>query len=124
MLTKFKSVEQIKASNNIYGQLSTAIFDGRYIAGQKLPSESELIRCFNVSRTTIREAIKGLEASRLVDIKRGATGEPLLDRLHLNWLSLRVMSCLAPGNFLFRVTVCAATHWANDCSYSCAQLHK
>lgn len=74
MLTKFKSVEQIKASNNIYGQLSTAIFDGCYIAGQKLPSESELIRCFNVSRTTIREAIKGLEASRLVDIKRGATG--------------------------------------------------
>ena len=73
MLTTFKSVEQTKASNNIYGQLSTAIFDGRYIAGQKLPSESELIRCFNVSRTTIREAIKGLEASRLVDIKRGAT---------------------------------------------------
>ncbi|MCL1075276.1 FadR/GntR family transcriptional regulator [Shewanella dokdonensis] len=70
----FKPVGHIKASTNIYAQLRTAILDGRYAAGQKLPSESELISYFNVSRTTIREAIKGLEASGLVDIKRGAMG--------------------------------------------------
>lgn len=101
MLTKFKSVEQIKASNNIYGQLSTAIFDGRYIAGQKLPSESELIRCFNVSRTTIREAIKGLETSRLVDIKRGATGGAFVRPVTFERVESACNELFSAGKFSF-----------------------
>ncbi|KFZ37637.1 GntR family transcriptional regulator [Shewanella mangrovi] len=73
-LETFKPVKQIKASDEVAQQLRTAIFDGTYQAGHKLPSERELIESFMVSRTVVREAIKGLEASGLVEIKQGATG--------------------------------------------------
>lgn len=70
----FKPVRQLKASEEVAQQLRTAIFDGTYAAGQKLPSERELIESFMVSRTVVREAVKGLEASGLVEVRQGATG--------------------------------------------------
>ncbi|ARD24130.1 MULTISPECIES: FadR/GntR family transcriptional regulator [Shewanella] len=70
----FKPVKQLKASNEISNQLKDAIFQGKYIAGDKLPSERELVESFQVSRTVVREAIRGLEASGLVEIKQGAMG--------------------------------------------------
>lgn len=73
-MNTFKPIKQIKASNEVFQQLRDAIFDGQYLAGAKLPSERELIETFQVSRTVVREALKGLEARGLVDIKQGATG--------------------------------------------------
>lgn len=73
-MNTFKPIKQIKVSNEVFQQLRDAIFDGQYLAGAKLPSERELIETFQVSRTVVREALKGLEARGLVDIKQGATG--------------------------------------------------
>ncbi|MCH1919922.1 FadR family transcriptional regulator [Shewanella sp. A3A] len=70
----FKPIKQVKASEEVAQQLRTAIFDGTYPAGHKLPSERELIESFMVSRTVVREAVKGLEASGLVEVRQGATG--------------------------------------------------
>lgn len=39
--------------------------------GEKLPSESELIELFKVSRTTIREAMKILKAENIIEIQQG-----------------------------------------------------
>ncbi|AGK55947.1 FadR/GntR family transcriptional regulator [Bacillus sp. 1NLA3E] len=39
--------------------------------GDKLPSESELIELFKVSRTTIREAMKILKAENIIEIQQG-----------------------------------------------------
>ncbi|TWO83319.1 GntR family transcriptional regulator [Shewanella algae] len=73
-MNTFKPIKQVKATDEVSQQLRSAIFDGTYAAGQKLPSERELIELFNVSRTVVREAIKGLEARGLVEIKQGAMG--------------------------------------------------
>lgn len=73
-MENFKPIKQIKASEEVAQQLRTAIFDGTYPAGSKLPSERELIESFMVSRTVVREAVKGLEASGLVEVRQGATG--------------------------------------------------
>ncbi|WP_076538229.1 FadR/GntR family transcriptional regulator [Shewanella sp. UCD-KL21] len=70
----FKPVKQVKASDEISKQLKDAIFQGHYVAGDKLPSERELVESFQVSRTVVREAVRGLEASGLVEIKQGAMG--------------------------------------------------
>lgn len=73
-LVDFKPIKKMKASDEIGQQLKDAIFKGLYSAGDKLPSERELIESFKVSRTVVREAIKGLEASGLIEIKQGAMG--------------------------------------------------
>lgn len=45
--------------------------DGQLRAGQRLPSERDLSEQFGVSRTVIREAVRGLEAKGVVEVKSG-----------------------------------------------------
>jgi len=47
------------------------IQENKYKPGSKLPNEMELSEMFNVSRTTIREAIKTLASNNIVEIVRG-----------------------------------------------------
>lgn len=51
--------------------LTARISSGALPVGAKLPSEEELIREFNVSRTTIRLTIQNLVRHGLVEIRRG-----------------------------------------------------
>ncbi|MGI2080697.1 FadR/GntR family transcriptional regulator [Shewanella putrefaciens] len=83
----FKPIKQIKASSEVGQQLKNAILGGDYKAGDKLPSERELIELFQVSRTVIREAIKSLEAGGLVEIRQGATGGAFVKHLTFERLS-------------------------------------
>ncbi len=43
-------------------------------AGEKLPSERDLIKIFNTSRGPIREALKALEQKKLIEIRAGSGG--------------------------------------------------
>lgn len=52
--------------------LSTAIAEGRFKAGERLPSEPELARRFGVTRPTVRQATRLLAERRLVEAKRGS----------------------------------------------------
>ena len=55
----------------IVASLETDIREGRLLPGQKLPTESELVGRFDVSRTVVREAISRLQASGLVETRHG-----------------------------------------------------
>lgn len=52
-------------------QLKTAIMHGDLKPGDKLPAERTLAEMLGVSRTSIREALKMLAASGMVEIKHG-----------------------------------------------------
>lgn len=52
-------------------KLRTIIIEEEMAQGDKLPTESELTTRFSVSRSTIREAVKILQAERIVEIRRG-----------------------------------------------------
>ena len=45
--------------------------DGSYGVGEKLPSERELAKQFEVSRPSLREAIQVLEAKGLINRRQG-----------------------------------------------------
>ena len=47
------------------------IRDGRIEPGEKLPTESEIMVRFDVSRTVVREALSKLQASQLVETRHG-----------------------------------------------------
>lgn len=54
--------------------IRTAILSGDLKSGEMLPPETELARQFNVSRTTLREALRVLSAERLIVKIPGAHG--------------------------------------------------
>jgi len=55
----------------IVDDLSEQITTGRIKPGDKLPTESEIMGRFDVSRTVVREALSRLQASRLVETRHG-----------------------------------------------------
>ncbi len=52
-------------------KINNSIIKGKYRPGMKLPSESELVKKYQVSRPTIREAMKTLRAQNLIIIRQG-----------------------------------------------------
>lgn len=60
-----------RLSTQVVQEIINDIDNGKYQAGDKLPTEHELIELFGVSRTVIREAIANLRASNLIETKQG-----------------------------------------------------
>lgn len=56
----------------IYLALREALANGKYSAGNKLPSESELVESFGASRPTVRRALAELESEGFVQRRMGS----------------------------------------------------
>ena len=70
----FNPVSLGRVSQVIVDQIRVLVRDGRLRPGDRLPSERDLCARFGVSRVTVREALRVLEASGLVEIRVGARG--------------------------------------------------
>jgi DNA-binding FadR family transcriptional regulator len=70
----FAPVAVARASSAISDQIRTAIVTGRLKAGDRLSPERELAEQFGVSRVTVRDALRSLEAMGLIAVKVGARG--------------------------------------------------
>ena len=70
----FEPIHRPRASGAIVGQIERAIFDGELSAGDRLQSERELAEAFGVSRITVRDGLRILEARGLIKVKVGASG--------------------------------------------------
>lgn len=68
-------------SAQIARAIRDAIISGQLMVDDRLPSEAELADQFDVSRPTIREALKRLAAQSLIRTQRGATGGAFVRRL-------------------------------------------
>ncbi|MBO0871488.1 MAG: FadR family transcriptional regulator, partial [Micromonosporaceae bacterium] len=70
----FSPVSVGRISEVIVEQMRELIRKGKLVPGDRLPSERSLCERFGVSRVTVREALRVLEASGLVEIRVGARG--------------------------------------------------
>ena len=78
--TFLRPVQGRRAFEEILFQLEEAIAAGHLSAGDRLPPERELAARFAVSRTSVREALRVLEALGIVRVRRGAdNGATLLE---------------------------------------------
>ncbi|MFZ7110876.1 MAG: FadR/GntR family transcriptional regulator [Desulfatiglandales bacterium] len=73
-INHFVPVRRKRVSRLIEEQIKQAIFKGRYPLGGKLPAERELAEMFDASRASIREALRSLERSGLITIRKGVQG--------------------------------------------------
>lgn len=81
----FKKIPQQKVSDRVFEQIRDLITTGKLNPGDQLPPERELTTLFNVSRSSVREAILKLECLGFIEQRHGegtfvksATEAPLM----------------------------------------------
>lgn len=78
---KIDPTSKADLSAQIAKAIRDAIVSGALIVDERLPSEAELSEQFEVSRATVREALKRLAAQSLIRTQRGAFGGAFVNRL-------------------------------------------
>lgn len=74
------TMKKIPAYMMVYDQLKEQIKRGEYPINTLLPTEPELEKCFEVSRTTIRKAVELLAREGFVQVKQGKGTTVLMNR--------------------------------------------
>ena len=69
---KSRRVRAPKIPHIIAQQLRAQIASGELRPGDSLPSESEMLKDFGISRPTLREALRVLESETLIQLERGS----------------------------------------------------
>ncbi len=86
-----KPIEQTRASDSARRLVLALVFSGEMGPGDRLPSERELAAQLGISRITLREGLKSLEAAGYLVTKVGAHGGtrindlPALERCFAEW---------------------------------------
>jgi DNA-binding FadR family transcriptional regulator len=70
----FTPVVNGRVSADIVDQIKTMIRDGRLKPGDQLPPERDLTKQLGVSRVSVRDALRALEATGLIEVRVGARG--------------------------------------------------
>jgi len=96
----YMSIVKDRLSDQVARELQAMICNNIYKIGDKLPVENELAQMFNVSRITIREAVRMLSIMGILDVRQGdgtfvkslspeSFMKPLLPMLSLNKKNLQ-----------------------------------
>lgn len=80
---EFSAIKKEGLSVQIADAIRSAILEGRLASDERLPSENDLAERFDVSRSTVREALKRLAAQNLIRSERGSAGGAFVN--HLTW---------------------------------------
>ena len=70
----FEPYKSRRAFEHIAEQIKAAILSGKLNSGDRLPSEREMAKQFQVGRVSIREALRMLETMGFVEIRKGSAG--------------------------------------------------
>jgi DNA-binding FadR family transcriptional regulator len=83
----FRTASQSRIFQDVVNQIQEAILEGKLKTGDILPSERELKETFNISRGTLREALRVLEQKGLIEIKLGIGGGSVVKALNTEQIS-------------------------------------
>ncbi|MEY4651770.1 MAG: hypothetical protein RI884_351 [Pseudomonadota bacterium] len=70
----FAPIAPQRAFEDIAAQIRELVASGKLKPGDRLPAERDLATKFNVSRNTLREALRALELSGMIELRKGASG--------------------------------------------------
>jgi len=101
----FAPVKSKRTFEEVADNVKEMIFNGALQVGDRLPSEAQLARQFEVGRQTVREALRQLELSGFVSIQRGGGGGAVIN----DAISLRIGDLLSDALRLKRVTLAELT---------------
>ena len=114
----FDQVDRKRYSEQVIESIKTEILSGRFAVGDKLPGEKELTQSFKISRTVVREAIRVLEESGLVEIRKGPKGGAFVTNVFHKPMSNSLKSLVDHGEIsidhLFGVRLLIEPHVAAE----------
>lgn len=70
----FAPIAPQRAFEDIAAQIRELVARGKLRPGDRLPAERDLAVTLNVSRNTLREALRALELSGMIELRKGASG--------------------------------------------------
>src|ERR1700730_8892630 len=85
-----KPVDVPKASDVLARELRERILSGELVEGTALPAERELVKQTQMSRATVREALRILEVQNLVRVRTGRAGGAFVQRPTTNGMASSV----------------------------------
>lgn len=68
----WQTVKRVRTYEHVLAQIAERILDGRLNVGDRLPSERDLVTALGVSRSSVREALRILEAMGIVEAHVGS----------------------------------------------------
>ncbi|HEY2869374.1 MAG TPA: GntR family transcriptional regulator [Gaiellales bacterium] len=74
MAAEAPRTRRARSFDEVLEQLREAILSGRIRPGDRLPGERQLCESFGVGRPTLREALRSLEATGLIEVRPGKGG--------------------------------------------------
>lgn len=74
MTAEAPRTRRARSFDEVLEQLREAILSGRIRPGDRLPGERQLCESFGVGRPTLREALRSLEATGLIEVRPGKGG--------------------------------------------------
>lgn len=80
---KITKAKTRRVSHTIVEQIREAILSGELNPGDRLPSEKDLARDFGVSKASLREAFRALEALGMLEIRQGMSGGAFVSEVDL-----------------------------------------
>jgi DNA-binding FadR family transcriptional regulator len=85
---------RVKAAERVAAELRREIVTGNLRPGDRLASEKELQVQFDISRPTLREALRLLESESLIEVARGQHGGARVTKLNIGAVARQVGLCL------------------------------
>jgi GntR family transcriptional repressor for pyruvate dehydrogenase complex len=87
----------LRLSEAIARQIEKQVHQGWLKPDEMLPPENDLMKQFGVGRNTVREALRMLEASGLVRIKRGGQGGAIITHMSSEFVSDFLLKAFSLG---------------------------
>ena len=94
----FNPIKNKRTFDEIATEIKKMIVGGILKPGDKLPSESEIARQFNVGRQTVREALRMLELSGFLTVHKGGGGGSVITNTIINTIRKSFMDAVQMHN--------------------------
>lgn len=78
--SRLTGIRKTATTEQVRNQIHRAIVEGEFAPGDKLPSERQFVEMLGVSRVSVREAIRALEAVGMVEVFHGRGSFVAADR--------------------------------------------
>jgi len=85
--TDFRPVHTRRTFEEVTQQVRKLLFGGSLRSGDRLPSERELAVMLGIGRPALREALRALEVSGLIELRKGKTGGAFISHGNQNVVS-------------------------------------